>query len=100
MAEEAETLALRQEMTIARDAFLANLPSAVRGIAFDVVGQDIRWSEGERRGRIVLAAMPDLRLGALRLPRHRVEVWLAGYDRGAERRFVERFELAFRRAGG
>lgn len=87
-------------MTIARDAFLANLPAAVRGSAFDVDGQEVRSRGGERAWRITLAPLPDLRLGALCLPRYRVEIWLTGYDGDARGRFLERFELAFRRAGG
>jgi hypothetical protein len=97
---EGETLALSQEMTIGRGAFLANLPAAVPGIAFEVAGNEVRARDGERRWRIALMPLPDLCLGALRLPRHRVEIWLAGYDPSAQSRFLERFELAFRRAGG
>jgi hypothetical protein len=97
---EGEVLVLRQEMTIARDAFFAVLSAAVPGGTFEVAGQEIGARDGERRLRIVLAPLPDLCLGALRLPRHGVEVWLAGFDAAATARFVERFELAFRRAGG
>jgi len=97
---DGERLALRQEMTIARGAFLANLPAAVGGEAFDVQGDDVRAGDGWRSWRIAIVPLPDLCLGSLRLPRHRVEIWLEGFDAAAQSRFLERFELAFRRAGG
>jgi len=44
--------------------------------------------------------LPDLRLGLIVLPRHRVEVHLCGFDDARKRAFLDRFELYFRRAGG
>jgi hypothetical protein len=97
---ERETLVLSQDMTITREAFLRSLPAAVAGAAFDVDGREIRPREPFARWRIVIDPLPDLAVGVLRLPRHRVSIFLEGYDAEASRRFVERFELHFRRAGG
>ena len=36
----------------------------------------------------------------IRLPRHRVEIFLTDCEAEETRRFLERFELYFRRAGG
>ena len=96
----AEVLALAQEMTIARDEFLRSLPAAVAGAAFVVEGRDIRPVEPGQGWRIVLEPLPDLCLGAIRLARHRVAIHLAGRDEVQTRRFLERFELYFRRGGG
>jgi len=97
---EREILALRQEMTIAREEFLRVLPAAVGQANLRIDGDQIRPLDGDRRWRIVLSALDDLRLGAIRLPRQRVEIFLPGDDADERRRFLARFELYFRRAGG
>jgi hypothetical protein len=97
---ERELLALMADMTIARDAFLRALPGAVAGAAYDVDDTQIRARAPGPRWRIALEPLPDLAIGALRLPRLRVSIFLTGYSAQAARGFVERFELYFRRAGG
>ena len=97
---EAEVLALDQEMSISRGDFLRSLPAAVAGAAFAVAGNEIRPVAARQGWRVVLDPLPDLRLGAVRLPRHRVTIFLAGRDEAATRCFLERFELYFRRGGG
>lgn len=99
MADD-EVLALCQDMTISRDEFLRLLPAAVGHVPFSADHSALSHSDGGRRWRIVLERLPDLVLGAIRLPRQRVEIRLSGYDAAATRAFVERFELNFRRAGG
>jgi hypothetical protein len=89
-----------QEMTISREAFLRSLAVAVSGDAFEVRDTEIRHAARDRAWRIVLTPLADGALGPIRLARHRVEIFLAGYDDAARRAFVERFELYFRRAGG
>ena len=91
---------LAQDMTITREAFLRGLPVALDGAPFVVAGDAIRPVDPRQRWRIVLAAMPPLRLGLLSLPRQHVEIHTVGFSDATRRRFVERFELAFRRAGG
>lgn len=97
---DGEVLALRQDMTIARADFLRLLPAAVGDAAFELRGSEASGADGGRHWRVVVTPLPDLALGPIRLPRHRVEIHLAGYDRAATRAFLDRFELNFRRAGG
>ena len=92
-------LAVTQDMTITREDFLRSLPAAV-GTAFTVNGQGIASSEAQRPWRIELTALDDLRLGRFVLPRHRVRIFLTGYGATETKRFLDRFELPFRRAGG
>lgn len=99
MADD-EILALSQDMTISREEFLRCLPAAVGSVAYEVTGAEIRHREAARGWRITVSALPDLALGAIRLPRQRVQVHLSGYGAAEARRFLDRFELYFRRGGG
>ena len=95
---EREVLASVQDMTISRDEFLRCLPVAVGHAEFRVAGGEIVPLESGPKWRIVIVPLPDLSIGMITLPRHRVQIFLGeGED---ERRFLERFELGFRRAGG
>ena len=87
-----------QDMTITREDFLRSLPAAV-GTAFTVDGDAIASNEAQP-WRIELTALDDLRLGRLVLQRHRVRIFLTGYGATETKRFLDRFELHFRRAGG
>jgi hypothetical protein len=97
---EAEVLALSQDMTISRADFLRSLAAAVGGAPFVAAGPELRHDGMDRAWRVVLTPLPDLAIGSIRLPRHRVDIHLTGYDATATRRFLERFELYFRRGGG
>jgi len=97
---ERYVLALAQDMTISREAFLRSLAVAVEHTAFDCADRVIRPRDPAARWRIVIAPLDDLALGALSLPRQRVEIYLRDCSDDEQRRFLERFELAFRRAGG
>ena len=97
---EREVLVLAQDMTISRDEFLRSLAGAVDHAAFRIDGDEIRPLDPRRQWRIVIAALADLNVGMIRLPRHRVEIFLTDCGAEATRRFLERFELYFRRAGG
>ena len=99
MAEH-EVLALAQDMTIAREAFLRALPAAVGHAPFTIEGNEIRPVDPTQRWRVVATPLPDLRLGLIVLPRQHVEIHLAGYDDVRRRAFLDRFELYYRRAGG
>jgi len=87
-------------MTISRDEFLRGLPAALDHTAFRVDDGRIESLDPSRQWRVDLAPLPDLRLGMIVLPRQRVRIFLTGYDDAATRRFLDRFELYFRRAGG
>ena len=97
---DGEVLALSQDMTITRDAFLRSLPSAVDNVAYRDDGREIRALAAGATWRIVTTPLPELRIGLIRLGRQRVEIFLTGYDELRTKRFLERFELYFRRAGG
>jgi hypothetical protein len=97
---EGEVLVLCQDMTITRDGFLRSLPAAVAQVAFAADGSDIRSLDPAHAWRIALTPLPELRIALIRLGRYRVEIFLTGYDDARTRRFLERFELYFRRAGG
>jgi hypothetical protein len=97
---DGEVLALVQDMTISREAFLRGLPAAVDHAAFHVDGTKIHSLDPRRPWRIVVEPLSDLRLGMIVLPRQRVEIYLPDNDGMANRRFLDRFELCFRRAGG
>ena len=97
---DGEFLALAQDMTISRDAFLRSLPAAVGNVAFVAAGSQFSFREQEKGWRIDVGALPDLELGMFRLPRQRVQIFLTGYDETDARHFLDRFELYFRRAGG
>ena len=97
---EREVLALAQDMTIAREEFLRSLPAAVDHAEFRIDGNEIRPLDPDRRWRIVIVALADLSIGMIRLPRHRVEIFLTGFGGEETRRFLARFELCFHRGGG
>ena len=97
---EGEVLALSQEMTITREAFLRSLPAAVGNVPFGTGDREIRSLDPGRPWRIVLTELPLLEIGLIRLARQRVEIFLTGYDEAGRKGFLERFELYFRRAGG
>ena len=97
---DGEVLALSQDLTISREAFLRGLPAAVDHAAFCAGGAEIRSLDPRRQWRIVLEPLADLRLGMIVLPRQHVEIFLTDYGEDGKRRFLDRFELYFRRAGG
>ena len=98
---DGEVLVLCQDMTISRAEFLRSLPAAVNHVPFDVdPSSGVRSLDPARQWRITLTPLPELRIGLLRLQRLRVAIFLAGYDATATTRFLDRFELYFRRAGG
>ncbi len=98
--DDGERVVLRQEMTIARDAFLRNLPGAVAHAPLRVQGDEIVHDAVPPRWRIRLTPLPARTIGALALERHAVEIRLRGFDAASERAFLDRFEAYFRRGGG
>ena len=90
----------RFEMTTTRAEFLRLLPAAVNHVAFAEEGAAFVHRDGARCWRIGFASLPDLRLGLIRLERHRVEFGFEGYSVAEIEAFVARFEFHFRRGGG
>ncbi|OIR07213.1 hypothetical protein GALL_108020 [mine drainage metagenome] len=88
------------EMSITRADFLRLLPAAVNHAPFSVAGERIAHHGAGRSWNIRLTALPDLRIGLVRLERHRVLLSLDGYGEEEAAAFMRRFELYFRRGGG
>ncbi|TRZ57554.1 MAG: hypothetical protein D4S02_13590 [Rhodocyclaceae bacterium] len=88
------------EMTVTRAEFLRLLPAAVGGAVFVEEADAFRHSEPDRSWRIVFTPLPELRIGLVKLARHRVEFEFEGYAADEIDAFMVRFELYFRRGGG
>lgn len=93
-------LAQCQDMTTTRAAFLRSLAIALDNVPFAMDGETLRSLDAAQAWRITLTPLPELRLGLITLSRHRVEIYLAGYDAARTQDFLARFERYFRRAGG
>ncbi|HUW38437.1 MAG TPA: hypothetical protein VMV91_14015 [Rhodocyclaceae bacterium] len=87
-------------MSITRADFLRLLPAAVAHQPFSVEGERIGHRDVDRSWTIRLRAMPDLRIGLVRLERHQVVLAFEGYGEEEIAAFMRRFELYFRRGGG
>ncbi|MFA5912039.1 MAG: hypothetical protein WC830_00630 [Burkholderiales bacterium] len=93
-------LPLRFDMTITRADFRRLLPAAVNQVHFIEEKDAFVHSERGRGWRIGIEPLPQLRLGLIRLERHRLSVEFAGYADEEIRNFMARFEMYFRRGGG
>ncbi len=94
------TLPLRFDMSITRADFRRLLPAAVNHVSYEEDATGFAYREGGRGWRIGFAAMPQLRLGLIRLERHRVDFEFTGYSALEIEDFMARFERYFRRGGG
>jgi hypothetical protein len=88
------------EMTLSREEFLRLLPGGV-GLAF-TIGKEgaFQGCDGPLQWRIHLRPLPELRLGSVCLPRHRVEIHLDGCSEDEAAAFLARFHRGFQRGGG
>jgi hypothetical protein len=93
-------LPLRFDMTTTLADFRRLLPAAVNHVAFVEEDGAFVHRDGERGWRIGLAPLPQLRLGLIRLERHKVDFDFTGYSPGETEDFMARFEMYFRRGGG
>lgn len=88
------------EMTVTRAEFLRLLPAAVGGEVFVEEPDAFLHREPHRSWHIVFTGLPELRIGLVRLARHRVEFEFDAYSEDEIDAFMARFELYFRRGGG
>lgn len=92
------------EMTISRADFVRLLPAAVGHQPFQEAGSVFsgRSAEADRgcRWTIALTPLPALRIGAICLERHHVQIDFEGYADAGIAAFLTRFEFYFRRGGG
>jgi len=86
------------EMSVSREEFFRLLPAAVG--AFEVDGDVIRWSDGDRVSTIRLVPLPNRCLSHVVVPRHRVEIVLEACSKTEGDAFMDRFYRAFLRGGG
>jgi hypothetical protein len=86
------------DMSVSREEFLRLLPAVVG--SFEVDGDTVRWSDGERGWTIRLVPLPDRRLGSVVVPCHRVEIALEACSEAEGEVFMERFHRGFLRGGG
>jgi len=93
-------LPLRFDMTTTRADFRRLLPAAVNHVPFVEEGEAFAHNEGGRGWRIGIEPLPHLRLGTIRLERHRLNFDFSGYSAGEIEDFMARFEMYFRRGGG
>lgn len=88
------------EMTVTRAEFLRLLPAAVGGSTFVEELDAFLHRDPNRFWRIGFLPLPELRIGLIRLVRHRVEFQFEGYAVDEIEAFMARFELYTRRGGG
>ena len=88
------------DMSISRIEFERSLPDAVDNVAYTVQGAVFAHEADDRGWRIELEPLPDRIIALLRLPRHRVNFSLRGYDDAACAAWVDRFRRYFQRGGG
>jgi hypothetical protein len=93
-------LPLTFEMTATRAELLRLLPAAVNHAPFVEEDGALVHREGTRGWRISLTLLPQLRVGAVRLERYRLDFDFAGYSDEEIEDIIEGFEIAFRRGGG
>ncbi len=86
------------EMSLSREEFFRLLPAAVG--PFEVDGDTVRWSDGDRGWTIGLVPLADHRLGSVVVPRHRVEIALETCSEEEAEAFMDRFHRGFLRGGG
>ncbi|HUL40937.1 MAG TPA: hypothetical protein VLV32_03395 [Burkholderiales bacterium] len=87
-------------MTISHADFLRTLPSALKNKEYAVNGDEIRVESEDRRLQIILSPESSRNLGSVSLPVTRVEFIFSGYSEHRVQRFMERFDMVYRRGGG
>jgi hypothetical protein len=86
------------EMSLSREEFFRLLPAVVR--PFEVDGETVRWSDGDRSWTIRLVPLADRRLGSVVVPRHCLEIALEACSEAEGEAFMDRFHRGFLRGGG
>ena len=89
---------LSLEMTLTREEFLRLLPALETTVPNE--GQVFAGGEGAKSWRLTLVPLPERRVGALLLPRCRVDLRFEGHTPAEIDAFMTRFQRAFQRGGG
>lgn len=90
----------RKEMAITRKEFLRNLVGAIEGRDFRVVHDAVIIRDADRCISIRLQEQREHLIGALRLPRTRVEFRFSGYSRSEADKLMTHIDRHFQRGGG
>ena len=93
-------LPLGFDMTATRAEVRRLLPAAVDHAPFVEEDGAFVHRDGARGWRIGMEDLPQLRIGLIRLERHRLEFEFSGYSAAEIEDFMARFEMYFRRGGG
>lgn len=88
------------DMSLTREEFLRLLPAAVGLETVTLENDCVVHANGATRWRIRLTRLPDVRLGSVVLPLHRVELAFDGLSHQDIQAFMARFERYFQRGGG
>jgi hypothetical protein len=87
-------------MSISHGEVQRLLPAAARGYAVTAGEDGYLLRDGPRRVRVRLSPQGERAIGALRLPRTRVELEFENLSEAEIAAFLRRFDRAFQRGGG
>ena len=98
---EAPKDTVRMEMGYTHDDFIRTVGIFMDGRPYSVSGSRIVIPGADRRVDISLGAQGVRKIGPIiKLPKTPVEIVFSGYAEEDRKRFMERFEMIFRRGGG
>ena len=80
--------------------YMRELPKAVGHLDFEVAGNEVTVTDGDRKVVIDLIYEGNRHLGSLDLPMTRADFELIGYNQEGIAAFMERFNLHTQRLGG
>lgn len=98
--DQAGDIHFRKEMALTPKEFLRSLSRAIEGRDFRVVQDEVIIRETDRRISIRLREQAAHLIGALRLPRTRVEFRFSGYSRTEADTLMTHIDRHFQRGGG
>lgn len=89
------------EMGYSHEDFIRTLAIFLGNQPFSISGHHIMIPREDRQVEISLGQQGERRIGpTIRLPRTPVEIVFSGYAEEERKRFMDRFEMIFRRGGG
>jgi hypothetical protein len=97
---QAGDIHFRKEMALTPKEFLRSLSKAIEGRDFRVVQNEVIIRDTERCISIRLREQAEHLIGALRLPRTRVEFRFSGYSRTEADTLMTHIDRHFQRGGG
>ena len=98
--DRASSYAFTREMGLTREEFYKSLPQAIAHHEFTVTNGVVRIEFGNRAVTIELGQERTRSIALLKLPYIEVSFTFVGFSVQERERFMERFNLYFRRGGG